>query len=44
MKTACFIPIKENSERVQGKNFRALNGRKLYEYVKLPTSNLGIRP
>lgn len=33
MKTACFIPIKENSERVQGKNFRMLNGRKLYEYV-----------
>ena len=33
MKTACFIPIKENSERVQGKNFRVLNGKKLYEYI-----------
>ncbi len=33
MKTACFIPIKENSERVPGKNFRELNGRKLYEYI-----------
>ena len=33
MKTACFIPIKENSERVPGKNFRILNGRKLYEYI-----------
>ena len=33
MSTACFIPIKENSERVPGKNFRVLNGRKLYEYI-----------
>ena len=33
MKTACFIPIKENSERIQGKNFRVLNGKKLYEYI-----------
>lgn len=33
MKTACFIPIKANSERVPGKNFRILNGRKLYEYI-----------
>ncbi len=33
MKTACFIPIKTYSERVKGKNFRCLNGRKLYEYV-----------
>ncbi|WP_367924253.1 hypothetical protein [uncultured Ruthenibacterium sp.] len=33
MKTACFIPIKKNSERVPGKNFRVLNGRKLYEYI-----------
>ena len=33
MKTACFIPIKENSERVPGKNFRILNGKKLYEYI-----------
>lgn len=33
MKTACFIPIKENSERVPGKNLRILNGKKLYEYI-----------
>ena len=33
MSAACFIPIKSNSERVPGKNFRALNGKKLYEYI-----------
>lgn len=33
MKTACFIPIKANSERVQGKNLRELNGKKLYQYI-----------
>ena len=33
MKTAAFIPIKANSERVPGKNFRVLNGKKLYEYI-----------
>lgn len=33
MKVACFIPIKSNSERVKGKNFRLLNGKKLYEYI-----------
>ena len=33
MKIACFIPIKANSERVPGKNFRILNGKKLYEYI-----------
>lgn len=33
MRSACFVPIKANSERVPGKNFRILNGRKLYEYV-----------
>lgn len=33
MKTACFIPIKSNSERVPGKNFRTLNGKKLYEHI-----------
>ena len=33
MKSACFIPIKANSERVPGKNFRLLNGHKLYEYI-----------
>ncbi|MBE5917160.1 MAG: acylneuraminate cytidylyltransferase family protein [Pseudobutyrivibrio ruminis] len=33
MKSACFIPIKSHSERVAGKNLRALNGKKLYEYI-----------
>ena len=33
MKTACFIPIKENSERIPGKNLRLLNGKKLYQYI-----------
>lgn len=33
MKTACFIPIKANSERVPGKNLRPLNGKPLYQYI-----------
>ncbi len=33
MRIAAFIPIKANSERVPGKNFRILNGKKLYEYI-----------
>lgn len=33
MRTACIIPIKENSERVPGKNLRMLNGKKLYQYI-----------
>ncbi len=33
MKTACFIPIKANSERVPGKNLRILNGKRLYCYI-----------
>lgn len=33
MKIACFIPIKAYSERVSGKNFRMLNGKKLYYYI-----------
>lgn len=33
MSVACFIPIKANSERVPGKNFRVLNGKKLYEHI-----------
>ena len=32
-KVACFIPIKTNSERVKGKNFRLLNGKPLYSYI-----------
>ncbi len=33
MRTACFIPIKANSERVKGKNLRILNGKPLYQYI-----------
>lgn len=33
MRTACFIPIKAQSERVPGKNLRMLNGKKLYEHI-----------
>lgn len=33
MKSACFIPIKAYSERIQGKNFRILNEKKLYEHI-----------
>lgn len=33
MKIACFIPIKAYSERISGKNFRVLNGKKLYQYI-----------
>lgn len=33
MRTACFIPIKADSERVPGKNLRVLNGKKLYQYI-----------
>ena len=33
MKAACFIPIKLNSERVVGKNFRILCGKPLYQHI-----------
>jgi len=33
MKTACFIPIKQNSERVPGKNFRRVGGVPLYQAI-----------
>lgn len=33
MRSACFIPIKANSERIKEKNLRLLNGKKLYTYV-----------
>ena len=35
MKSAAFIPIKSRSERVKGKNFSKLCGRKLYEHIIL---------
>jgi N-acylneuraminate cytidylyltransferase len=33
MKTACFIPIKQNSERVPGKNLRRIGGVPLYQSI-----------
>lgn len=33
MKIACFIPVKSNSERVLGKNFRQLCGKPLYQHI-----------
>ena len=42
MKTACFIPIKANSERVPGKNLRILNGKKLYQYVSEHVKEAGV--
>lgn len=35
MSVACFIPIKSNSERVKGKNFRILCGKPLYQHIIL---------
>ena len=32
MKTVAIIPIKSNSERVKGKNFRLVNGKPLYQH------------
>jgi len=33
VRVACFIPIKANSERIPGKNFKLLNNKKLYFYI-----------
>ena len=33
MKTACFIPIKHNSQRVVGKNLRLLGNKPLYRHI-----------
>ena len=33
MKTGCFIPVKQNSERVPGKNFRCIGGIPLYQAI-----------
>lgn len=42
MKTACFIPIKANSERIPGKNFKLLNGKKLYQYISEHVREAGV--
>ena len=33
MRSACFIPVKANSERLPGKNLKELNGIKLYQHI-----------
>ncbi len=33
MNVACFIPIKENSERVKGKNFKLIGNKPLYQII-----------
>ncbi|SDP35239.1 acylneuraminate cytidylyltransferase family protein [Selenomonas ruminantium] len=42
MKSACFIPIKANSERVPGKNLRVLNGLKLYQHILHHVKEAGV--
>ena len=32
-KVVAIIPIKKNSKRVKGKNFKKINGRPLYSYL-----------
>lgn len=32
-KTVAIVPIKKNSERVKGKNFRLINGKPLYQFL-----------
>lgn len=41
MKTACFIPVKQNSERVPGKNFRVVGGLPLYQITILKALESG---
>ena len=33
IKTIAIIPIKKNSQRVPGKNFKKINGKPLYKYL-----------
>ena len=33
MKTVCIVPIKENSKRVKGKNFKKINNIPLYQHL-----------
>ena len=33
MKICCIVPIKHNSERVPGKNYRSFNGKPLFEII-----------
>ena len=37
---ACFIPIKENSQRVKGKNLRKLGNKPLYRHILDRCSNI----
>ena len=42
MRSACFIPVKANSERVPGKNLRLLNGMKLYQHILHHVQEAGV--
>lgn len=43
MKTACFIPIKANSERVPGKNLKILNGKNFINiYVNMLKNQMSL--
>ena len=33
MKTVCIVPIKKNSKRIKGKNFKLIAGKPLYTYL-----------
>ena len=33
MKTVCIVPIKKNSKRIEGKNFKNIRGKPLYSYL-----------
>ena len=33
MKTICVVPIKKNSKRVRGKNFKLINKKPLFTYL-----------
>ena len=33
MKTVCIVPIKKNSKRIEGKNFKNIRGKPLYSFL-----------
>ncbi len=33
MKTVCIVPIKKNSKRIEGKNFKKIRGKPLYSFL-----------
>ena len=42
MRSACFIPVKANSERVPGKNLKVLNSLKLYQHIFQHVKEAGV--